>query len=315
MELHDNKPASYTTWSTKQVISWLQGSVLLLINTVSGLDDVIEPYIAELTLKGIDGKWLNTVTPGELKKLGVNKVGHQMIIMDKIRQLQNQYASFDTETMQTILFRVSRSCVCIIAAVKSLMAITERQDSREPDADSVYPGILDDIQDAVAYALSSILTLMSAVMNAAFWLERPPFLLLPEMNGFRQFIIGSALIANRSALLAISTQLNSHFKEVLFYIESVRVRVEEVIQNCADSIMLTPCGMELVHIRKIDTAEFGFNFRSTLNNVHMIVSVQGESPAFCSGKVSKGDEVIEVNDQVVVSEMNCMPHTCPQLPS
>lgn len=137
-----------------------------------GLDDLVELYSSEMTAKGIDGKWLNTVTPGELKKLGVDKVGHQMVIMDKIRQLQTQYASFDTETMQAILFRVSRCCVCIVAAVKSLMAITERQDSREPDGDSVYPGILDDIQDAVVYALSSILALMSAVKNAVFWLER-----------------------------------------------------------------------------------------------------------------------------------------------
>ncbi|KAF5399196.1 hypothetical protein PHET_07354 [Paragonimus heterotremus] len=289
MDITDGKPAPYITWSTRQVISWLQG-----------LDDVLEPCLPELEAKGVNGKWLNSVTPGELCRLGVTKVGHQMIIMDKIRQLQAQYAAFDNETMQIVLFRVSRCCVRITAAVNALMSITERQDSRDPDSDSVYPGILDDIQDALSYVLNCVLALMLAVMNAGFWLERPPFLLLPDMNTFRQLIIEGALVANRQAQLAISTQIIGHYKDMLVFVESIRVRVEEVIQNFSDSIMLTPCGMELVQIRKVDNAEFGFNFRSTLNNVHVIVSVQNDSPAFCSGKVSKGDEVIEVNDQVVI---------------
>ncbi|CAH8499819.1 unnamed protein product [Dicrocoelium dendriticum] len=269
MEQPENRLSPYTTWSTRQVISWLRG-----------LDDLIEPYLSEFEAKGVTGKWLNSVTPEELMKLGVVKVGHQMIILDRIHQLQTQYASFDNENMQLVLFRVSRSCLCIVSAVNALMSVTERQDCRDPDSDSVYPGILDDIRDAASYILNCILTLMSVVMNAAFWLERPPFSAFSELNSFRQLMIDSALVTNRHAQLAITTQDRNHFKEMLSYVESLRTRVEEVVHNFSDSVLYTPCSMELVQIRKVDHREF--------------------SPAFRSGKLGKGDEVVEVNDQVVI---------------
>nr|CAH8871036.1 unnamed protein product [Trichobilharzia regenti] len=278
------KPQSYINWTTTQVISWL-----------SGLDDALEPYLSPFSSKNISGKWLSSLTADVLGKYGVQKIGHQMIIMEKVKQLQYQFSSFDNETLQSVLLRVSRSCVCIVSAINSLMAITKRQ-----DADSPYPGILSDIQGAVSYVLNCILNLMSTIGNAASWLERPPFSLLPDMMVFRQFLVENAIITNRLAQQAITTQCNEHFKEVIDYIEPMRSRVEDVLQNCGDSILLTPCGLEVVQIRKLDSADFGFNFRSTINNVHVIVSVQDESPAFCTGKVNKGDEVIEVNEQIVI---------------
>ncbi|CAH8674868.1 unnamed protein product [Schistosoma rodhaini] len=117
---------------------------------------------------------------------------------------------------------------------------------------------------------------------------------------FRQFLVENAIITNRLSQQAISAQCNEHFKEIIDYIEPMRIRVEDVLQNCGDSILLTPCGIEMVQIRKLDSADFGFNFRSTINNIHVIVSVQDESPAFSTGKVTKGDEVIEVNEQIVI---------------
>ncbi|CAH8583802.1 unnamed protein product [Schistosoma turkestanicum] len=278
------KPQSYLNWTTTQVISWL-----------SGLDDAIGPYLSSFSSKNINGKWLSSLTADVLDKYGVHKIGHQMIIMEKVKQLQYQFSSFDNETLQSVLLRVSRSCTCIVTAINSLMAITKRQ-----DADSPYPGILLDIQGAVSYILSCILNLMSTIGNAASWLERPPFSFLPDMVVFRQFLVENAIITNRLSQQAISTQCNEHFKEILDYIEPMKSRVEDVLQNCGDSILLTPCGIEMVQIRKLDSADFGFNFRSTINNIHVIVSVQDESPAFSTGKVTKGDEVIEVNEQIVI---------------
>ncbi|TNN13259.1 Connector enhancer of kinase suppressor of ras 2 [Schistosoma japonicum] len=278
------KPQSYVSWTTAQVISWL-----------SGLDDALEPYLPTFIAKNISGKWLSCLTADVLGKYGVQKVGHQMIIMEKVKQLQYQFSSFDNETLQSVLLRVSRACTCIVTAINSLMAITKRQ-----DADSPYPGILSDIQEAVTYILGCILNLMSTIGSAASWLERPPFSLLPDMTVFRQFLVENAIITNRLSQQAISTQCNQHFREIIDYIEPMRSRVEDVLQNCSDSIILTPCGIETVQIRKLDSADFGFNFRSTINNIHVIVSVQNESPAFSTGKVSKGDEVIEVNEQIVI---------------
>ncbi|CAH8663050.1 unnamed protein product [Schistosoma haematobium] len=97
---------------------------------------------------------------------------------------------------------------------------------------------------------------------------------------FRQFLVENAIITNRLSQQAISTQCNEHFKEIIDYIEPMRIRVEDVLQNCSDSILLTPCGIEMVQIRKLDSADF--------------------SPAFSTGKVTKGDEVIEVNEQIVI---------------
>ncbi|VDQ03140.1 unnamed protein product [Trichobilharzia regenti] len=139
------------------------------------MDDALEPYLSPFSSKNISGKWLSSLTADVLGKYGVQKIGHQMIIMEKVKQLQYQFSSFDNETLQSVLLRVSRSCVCIVSAINSLMAITKRQ-----DADSPYPGILSDIQGAVSYVLNCILNLMSTIGNAASWLERLPYFTLFE---------------------------------------------------------------------------------------------------------------------------------------
>ncbi|VDO99306.1 unnamed protein product [Schistosoma mattheei] len=181
------------------------------------------PYLSAFSAKNISGKWLSSLTADVLDKYGVHKIGHQMIILEKVKQLQYQFSSFDNETLQSVLLRVSRSCTCIVTAINSLMAITKRQ-----DADSPYPGILTDIQGAVSYILSCILNLMSSIGNAASWLER--------------------LVCNT--------------------IEPMRIRVEDVLQNCSDSILLTPCGIEMVQIRKLDSADFVSFLLKFLNTLY-----------------------------------------------
>lgn len=141
-----------------------------LLFRMLGLDEVITAYLPEFSRKRITGKRLIRLTPDELQTdYGMGKVGHQMILMEKLRQLQSQYWSFDNETLQSVLFRVSRLCASIRSAIKSLLYITGRQDV---DSDGVYPGILEDIQEAMVHILNQTLLLMSAVHDAVFWLKR-----------------------------------------------------------------------------------------------------------------------------------------------
>lgn len=136
------------------------------------MDDFVQPYLAEFSRNVINGKSLNNLTADSLIKLGVTKVGHQMIILERIKQLQIQFLSFDNETLQTFLFRIYRSCVNISAAINSYFTITQRQDNRDPDTESAYPGILSDIKEAACYVFKCVLTLTSTINNIVLWLSR-----------------------------------------------------------------------------------------------------------------------------------------------
>ncbi|VEL27731.1 unnamed protein product [Protopolystoma xenopodis] len=201
-----------------------------------------------------------TVSPSDLTLIGIEKIGHQILLMGRIRHMLNEFSSFDNENLQVLLFRVSRTIAYIVVTIEKMLKMYERQQEKNSDT---YPGIQNDFNDLATQVIRGVLKLMTAVIHVAL----PPFSSLPDMVVLRQFLLERVMLTNRAAQLAIGSynintflEIRNQVKFACFYLyiqaKGVFDRLEEVNQTCEDSILLTPCGFEMVQIRKPDSDEF-----------------------------------------------------------
>lgn len=86
-------------WKSDQVIEWLKGKCAqssreepqLTSNRsfIAGVEGITNPYIKAFANNQIDGIKLLNLRPYELEELGIDKVGHQEIILEAVELLKN----------------------------------------------------------------------------------------------------------------------------------------------------------------------------------------------------------------------------------
>jgi hypothetical protein len=72
----------------------------------TGLEDCILPYVHFFLNNQINGCRLLLLTPEELAKLNVTKIGHQEIILDGVDLLKHLHYNFNSETLQSLALRL-----------------------------------------------------------------------------------------------------------------------------------------------------------------------------------------------------------------
>jgi len=82
-------------WTPENVAQWLQG-----------LEDCILPYVHFFLNNQINGCRLLLLSPEDLTKLNVTKIGHQEIILDGVDLLKHLHYNFNSETLQSLALRL-----------------------------------------------------------------------------------------------------------------------------------------------------------------------------------------------------------------
>ena len=164
---------------------------------------------------------------------------------------------------------------------------------------SFYEQIKRDQERAHKLLLSAFLTLMRAVKHALFWLDRPPFNGLAETIKLRQVLATQSLELNVKIQIYVSKAIG--LEELGINSGELASVCDYFVKHCKDILIMTPCTLESLHIKKQDKKDLGFNIHSTYNNTHVINALVTNSAAYLTGRVAEGDEVIQVNNQTVVS--------------
>jgi len=86
-------------WKSDQVADWLKGihnfiKYLIIFSRIYnffliGLDCVILPYIKYFIDTDVNGQKLLDMQPNDLDKIGVQKIGHQELILEAVDLLRN----------------------------------------------------------------------------------------------------------------------------------------------------------------------------------------------------------------------------------
>lgn len=212
-----------------------------------GIGPSFQPYLGALRESKVKGRWLSCLTESDLADLGVEKVGHKRLILAAVESLLEDVAGLDTDNMQSVLFSLVRS----LGVVSSLL----KQVRSQPD----------DVE-LEHLMVKALVRLGRQAKKAASWLGRSPFSQISKTAALRDVILQNVADLNTVLQSAMSNaSLTTYVNAMQELVRGLKTRLEEVIRDCDDSLMLTPCSVELLTLKKVEAASYvGFIHQGTL---------------------------------------------------
>lgn len=117
-----------------------------------GLDNSMYKYINAFTNNEIKGQALLSIRPYELNELGMQKIGHQEIVLEGVEQLRNFNYNMQQENLQFLALQVASTATNL----HKLLYYFNKS--------SIETQILNDITHTIA-----------TIKPLVFWLDRSPF--------------------------------------------------------------------------------------------------------------------------------------------
>ncbi|XP_076269271.1 connector enhancer of ksr isoform X2 [Rhynchophorus ferrugineus] len=252
-------------WSVDQVMYWLKG-----------LDNVIFQYEPSFLNNQVTGQHLLNLRADDLDNIGVNKLGHQEIILEAVEHLRNFHYELDKENLQMHALKLSCAANSLY---KELLMVDER-------SDTVKTQVMSDVHNIVA-----------AIKPLALWLDRSPFTgdkdYLDNKKELLQLSLEMAYVAHRGKFS------ENPVLDIKKNCEKLAKIADYIIQDICDPMILQPASLDLATLKKKEQ-DIGFIIMPSYYPVHQIVDIKFGSPAHGSTKIEEGDEIVQVNYQTVV---------------
>uniref|UniRef100_A0A2K5PMT0 Connector enhancer of kinase suppressor of Ras 1 n=1 Tax=Cebus imitator TaxID=2715852 RepID=A0A2K5PMT0_CEBIM len=251
------------------VETWTPGKVAAWLR---GLDDSLQDYPFEDWQ--LPGKNLLQLCPRSLNALAVRSLGHQELILGGVEQLQALSSRLQTENLQSL--------------TEGLLGTTH-------DFQSVVQGRLGDCAETPVDVLCAAVELVHEANTLLFWLHS---YLFSHLNDF------SACHEIRDLLEELSQVLheNGPVAEKQGTVLRICSHVAEICHN-----ILVCCPKELLEQRAVLAqvqldSPLGLEIRTTSNCQHFVYQVDTQVATDSRLQIQPGDEVVQINEQVVVRE-------------
>ncbi|XP_006862329.1 PREDICTED: LOW QUALITY PROTEIN: connector enhancer of kinase suppressor of ras 1 [Chrysochloris asiatica] len=235
-----------------------------------GLDDSLQDYPFEDWK--LPGKYLLQLCPRNLEALTVWPLGHQELILDGVEQLRALSAGLQLENLQSL---------------------TERLLSGTHAFQSLAQGHLGTCAETPAEVLSAAVELVHEARTLLFWLNRYLFSHLNDFSACQEIgelcgELGQALQEDCPAAEKESRVLR---------ICSHLVGICHNILNCSpEELLAQRAVLEQVQLDE----PLGLEIHTTSNCLHFVSRVGPQVPSNSQLQILPGDEVVQINDQVVV---------------
>ncbi|XP_035388783.1 connector enhancer of kinase suppressor of ras 3-like isoform X2 [Electrophorus electricus] len=263
-----------TSWTPKQVVDWMRG-----------LDESLQQYVANFEIEKISGEQLLKISHQDLEELGVNRIGHQELVLEAVDLLCALNYGVETDNLKNLVVRMR-------AATNNLhIGTSERR--RSPDYDG-----LNSCKPPNEF-LTSVVELISAAKSLLMWLDRTP------LTGISDFT------TTKNKIIQLCLELTTTVQQdcTVYDMEEKILEVSKVLNGICDHTMRATSDplpsqsacLEEVHLTNIKAGEgLGMYIKSTYDGLHVITGTTEHSPADICRKIHAGDEVIQVNQQTVV---------------
>ncbi|XP_054303958.1 connector enhancer of kinase suppressor of ras 1 isoform X1 [Pongo pygmaeus] len=251
------------------VETWTPGKVATWLR---GLDDSLQDYPFEDWQ--LPGKNLLQLCPRSLEALAVRSLGHQELILGGVEQLQALSSRLQTENLQSL--------------TEGLLGATH-------DFQSIVQGRLGDCAKTPIDVLCAAVELVHEADALLFWLSR---YLFSHLNDF------SACQEIRDLLEELSQVL--HEDGPAAEKEGTVLRICSHVAGICHNILIC-CPKELLEQRAVLEqvqldSPLGLEIHTTSNCQHFVSQVDTQVPTDSRLQIQPGDEVVQINEQVVVRE-------------
>ncbi|XP_022370417.1 connector enhancer of kinase suppressor of ras 1 isoform X2 [Enhydra lutris kenyoni] len=249
------------------VATWTPGKVAAWLR---GLDDSLQDYCFEDW--ELPGKYLLQLCPRSLEALTVWPLGHQELILEGVEQLRALSSGLQTENLQSL---------------------TEGLLQRTYAFQSLVQGHLEGCAKPPADVLSAAVELVHEARTLLFWLNRYLFSHLNDFSACQKIgelcgELGQALQEDSPAAERESKVLRicSHVAGICHHI--LRCSPQELLEQRA-----------LLERVQLDDP-LGLEIHTTGNCLHFVSRVGPQVAADSRLQILPGDEIVQVNEQVVV---------------
>ncbi|NWH93714.1 CNKR1 kinase, partial [Aegithalos caudatus] len=252
------------SWGPAQVAAWLRG-----------LDAAVQGYPFEAW--GISGPDLLGLDAGVLEELGVRPLGHQELLLEATEQLRN----LDTGLAST-----------------SLRTLTERLQELAQGIQSLVQGGLsagDAPQPPSLTLLARVIDLVGAAKELFSWLNRYLFSTLNDFSASQDIVLLCAQLAETLQADLPVAERNSGILQICQHI----VGICQSIVGCSPPALLD---------RRAVLQRVGLALPPSpqgsppISCLHFVSATTSEALAAHGGHILPGDEIVQVNEQVVLTQ-------------
>ncbi|XP_029973176.1 connector enhancer of kinase suppressor of ras 1 [Salarias fasciatus] len=259
------------SWSVERVGQWLQG-----------LDAPLQQYsVSEWQLSGLD---LLQLTSRELEGLGVHKIGHQELILEAVEKLCSLTYGIGGESLRGLTEKLRAVAHTLQMGIQSRWRLNNydgRIKTKMP------AGILQIVVELITSA-KGLFTLLNRYQ-------------LSQLSGYTS---STNIFTHCRELGDIVHKDSTVYEKELDIISVCRQLVEvcdEILKSSPDAVLSHTAQLESVDLVPVSPGDqLGIEITSTSSSNHFVTGTAAEPSTDSYLKILAGDEVIQVNDQIVV---------------
>ncbi|XP_067167628.1 connector enhancer of kinase suppressor of ras 1 isoform X3 [Apteryx mantelli] len=254
-------------WSPAQAAAWLRG-----------LDAAVQGYPFEAW--GLPGAAVLRLSAGALEALGVRRVGHQELLLEAVEQLRALDEELASTSLRTLTEKL-RELACRAQA----LALGERSAGAAPQ-----PPSLD--------LLACVVDLVGAAKGLFSWLNRYLFSTLNDYSASRDIVFLCAELVEALQEDCPAAERDGRIPSICQHI----VGICESIVGCSPGALLdrTAVLQRVGLAPALPAAALDLDITSTSSGLHFISGTASEALAVHGPPILPGDEIVQVNEQVVV---------------
>ncbi|XP_070954208.1 connector enhancer of kinase suppressor of ras 1 isoform X2 [Macaca nemestrina] len=249
------------------VETWTPGKVATWLR---GLDDSLQDYPFEDWQ--LPGKNLLQLCPRSLEALAVRCLGHQELILGGVEQLQALSSRLQTENLKSL--------------TEGLLGATR-------DFQSIVQGRLGDCAKTPIDVLCATVELVHEANTLLFWLSRYLFSHLNDFSACQEI---RDLLEELSQVLHEDGPADEKEGTVLRICSHVAGICHNILVCCPKELLEQRAVLEQVQL----DSPLDLEIHTTSNCQHFVSQVDTQVPTDSQLQIQLGDEVVQINEQVVV---------------
>ncbi|NXI77434.1 CNKR1 kinase, partial [Rhipidura dahli] len=251
------------SWGPAQAAAWLRG-----------LDTAVQGYPFEAW--GLSGPDLLGLDAGVLEALGVWPLGHQELLLEAVEQLRNLDTGLASTSLRTLTERLQELAQGIQSLVQEGLSAG---DAPQPPSLTL---------------LARVIDLVGAAKELFSWLNRYLFSTLNDFSASRDIILLCAQLAETLQADLPVAERNSGILQICQHI----VGICESIVGCSPPALLDRRAV-LQHVRL--ELPPGPQSSPPISCLHFVSATTSEALAAHGDHILPGDEIVQVNEQVVLT--------------
>ncbi|XP_058051113.1 connector enhancer of kinase suppressor of ras 1 isoform X1 [Ahaetulla prasina] len=258
-------------WTCQTVLAWIRG-----------LDPALQGYPVEAW--ELTGKRLLRLSYRDLENLGVSCIGHQELLLEAVEQLCVLNYELTTSNLRTLaeklqgIIRTIEVCILSRRKVSTYHGATTEKSSLD--------------------LLASVVELISAAKGLFLWLNRYLFSHLHDYSASRDIIW---LCGDLAETVQKECTVSEREDRILLIGRHISGICEHILHCSPANLLDQTAILETVELEPAGPEDnLGLEIKSLPSCLHLISGTAREIPVDQYSKVFPGDEIVQVNDQVVV---------------